>query len=607
MTRRGGAGRVAGCVAALVCLGLTGCTSSPAPEPSPDRPGGVVVAVDVPFGSLNPATADGRLPGSELVRSLVQDGFVALDEDGAAVPDDAFGTVEKVDDDPLTVRYTIAPTAVWSDGVPVTTHDLLLEWAARSGSFDDVVPRLGEQGEITNSDELDAGVAFAATSPALVHAEEPPTVDDQGRLVVVYARPVADWPVALDVNVPAHVLGRTALGAVEDPAAAVTDAITHADTEALSAVAHAWRTVFQDDELAASTADAVTTGPYVVSAVLPDQRVELTRNPAYRGSRPARSDTVVVRSDLHPLDQVTALAGGEVDVVAPVATTDVRAALDEVGAVTATAGDAAWQLVVQAAGTGVLAAGTNDESDDGTGDTAAARVREAFWLTVPRDEIVAEVARLWPDATVTTSVLPVVGPAAGGAVATGSADLDRARTLLAGTGLTQPVPVRLLASTADPLRAQVVEQIVEAAGQAGFAVTIVGDPATDLWAAPETWDVALVPAAQGALPAATVAATWGDAGAANVTGWSDPRTDDAIAELTATTDPARLPDAYATVAQRLAEGGALLPLTGSPALTAVAPAPQGATASPGLPDVGEVEALRLSRADLTDWWDWATD
>ena len=140
---------------------LAGYTGDPAPLPS--RTGAVVIAVDVPFASLNAGTARGRAPGSVLVRSLVQDGFVSLDEAGRAVGDEAFGTVEKVADDPLTVRYTIAPTASWSDGVPVTAADLLLEWAARSGSLDDVVPELGEDGEVVNRDALDAGVAFAAT------------------------------------------------------------------------------------------------------------------------------------------------------------------------------------------------------------------------------------------------------------------------------------------------------------------------------------------------------------------------------------------------------------------------------------------------------------
>ena len=147
------------------------------PAPQPDRPGTVVVAVASPFTSLNGGTAQGRAPGSTLVRGLAQSGFVSLDGDGSAVLDPSFGTVEKVSDAPLTVKYTIAKDATWSDGVPVTADDLVLEWAARSGQLDDVAPELDAAGEVTNSDALAAGVAFAAASPALVYAEQPPVVD----------------------------------------------------------------------------------------------------------------------------------------------------------------------------------------------------------------------------------------------------------------------------------------------------------------------------------------------------------------------------------------------------------------------------------------------
>ena len=115
----------------------------------------------------------------------MQAGFVSLDEDGAAVFDEGFGTVEKVSDSPLTVKYTIDPAATWSDGTAVTPADLLLEWAARSGQLDDVTPELDAQGGITNNDELDAGVAFAAASPALVQAQQVPTVDGATLTLVV--------------------------------------------------------------------------------------------------------------------------------------------------------------------------------------------------------------------------------------------------------------------------------------------------------------------------------------------------------------------------------------------------------------------------------------
>ncbi|MBN9374898.1 MAG: divalent metal cation transporter [Cellulomonas sp.] len=94
----------------------------------------VVVAIDSPFTSLNAGVPEGRTGGSTLVRGLAQDEFVGLDDAGSPVPDAAFGTVEKLSDSPLTVRYTLASGARWSDGVPVSPADLLLDWAARSGA-----------------------------------------------------------------------------------------------------------------------------------------------------------------------------------------------------------------------------------------------------------------------------------------------------------------------------------------------------------------------------------------------------------------------------------------------------------------------------------------
>jgi len=145
-----------GVVALVALLAVGGCTQE---APAPDRTGTAVVTVGMPFTSLNGGTAEGRAPGSTLVRSLVQAGFVSLDQDGAAVFDETFGTVQKVSDSPLTVTYTVDPAATWSDGTAVTPADLLLEWAARSGQLDDVTPELDAQGGITNNDALDAGVA----------------------------------------------------------------------------------------------------------------------------------------------------------------------------------------------------------------------------------------------------------------------------------------------------------------------------------------------------------------------------------------------------------------------------------------------------------------
>lgn len=585
---------------AVLGLVLGGCTQ---PEPDPERAGTVVVAVGSAFGSLNAGTTLGRTPGSTLVRSLAQSGFVSVDEDGSAVSDESFGTVEKVADSPLTVRYTIAPTALWSDGVPVTPDDLVLEWAARSGLYDDVTPELDASGAVANTEALDAGVAFAATSPALVHVPAVPTVEGAS-VTLVYDAPVADWQTALDVNVPAHVLGASVLG-IDDPteaAAAVTTAIRGEDKGALRSLSLAWRTGLTAELLAEDATAAVTTGPYVVERVVGEERVDLVRNESYEGARPAAFDRVVLRTALHPLDQVTALRDDEVDVIAPADTADVLDALEDVeGVTTRSGGDATLQLQLQVAGGGAFDPATYD------GDAAkAAAVRAAFLATVPRDAVVSSVAEpLWADAAPADALLPVAG-ATVGEVDVPDADVADAERALADAGVTTPVVVRVLTDTADPVRLGVLDLVTEQAAEAGFAVRRyqqVDGMVADLRGAPSAWDVALLPVPQSELGAAATAARWRTQGSTNVTGWTGPDTDAALDALTATLDPAARADAFDAVAATLAGGSAVLSLVRQPVVVATRDAD---SADEGrLPQLEPVPPLALSRADLTSWWDWA--
>jgi peptide/nickel transport system substrate-binding protein len=471
---------------------VAGCTQSPPVDPQ--RAGTVVVAVDTPFASLNAGLPDGRTAGSALVLGLVQDGLVGLDEAGAAVPDPALGTVEKVADDPLTVRYTIAEGARWSDGVPVTPVDLLLEWAARSGQFDEAapdepaaeasaaessaepsstasppaagsssaaadepssassgadsssssspsdsssssaVPSSSAAASPSAADEPDV-VRFGATSPALLAASATPTIDGQ-TLTLVYDHPVADWQAALDVDLPAHVVGRLALAATSSPAApsasaaatesaappvessaasaapsasatsddwaaAVADAIRQADRAALVRISQVWRTGWSAQALAADPSRAVTTGPYRITAVDPQGSVSLEKNDAYAGSRPAARDRIVVRWDLDPLAAIDALRDGQVDVVAPVSTPDVTEALDRVrGVQVGTGGGAVFQLVLNEAAGPFSAAGNGGDA------SAAAAARAAFVAAVPRTELATAAGAEPSDA-----LLATVGPA----------------------------------------------------------------------------------------------------------------------------------------------------------------------------------------------------
>ncbi|UZN04382.1 ABC transporter substrate-binding protein [Cellulomonas sp. S1-8] len=652
--RRRDARRTAGAVALVLGLGATAaCTTEPE---DPSRAGTVVVSADLPFASLNGATAAGRAPGSVLVRGLVQSGFTVLALDGTVTTDPSFGTVEKVADAPLTVRYTIAPTATWSDGVPVTPADLLLEWAARSGQLDEVVPQPGPDGR--PGEVPDDVVAFGATSAVVARASAVPTVDG-ATVTVVYDTPVADWLPALDVNLPAHVVGRLALdpdapdlpaarddasptstpsaspadaadgtatpsatptadatveptaGPTAEPtdtptgdaveqatawAQAVVTAVQQQDRAALVPLAQVWRAAGRTGDVADDPTLTTTTGPYVLARV-DATGVEAVRNDAYTGDGPAAFDRVRVRTDLDPLAQVDALAADEVDVAAPLSTPDVLAAAEALEDVALrTDGDAVLQVVLQQGGGGVFDPATHASAADPAAVTAA--LRTGFLASVPREQVVADAVRpLWARGEVSDVVAAQVGPAAPGSTPVDDEDATPAPP-------DEPLTVRVLTNSADPLRATALELLTAAAADAGFEVVAVAadDPAQALRTRPEDWDAALVPVVQEDLPVAGFVTRWRSGGATNVTGHADPALDVVLDALAAQTDAQDAADGVTTVSDALRAGGAVLPVVRTPVLTVAAA--RDAESDPGLPVVADVPVLTPAAADLTWWWGW---
>lgn len=667
---------------AVAALTVTGCTATTV---DPQRSRTVVVTVDVPFESLNAATTAGRTPGSTLVRGLVQDRFTTVDEAGAVVPDTAMGTVEKTSDNPLTVRYTIAPTARWSDGVPVTGDDLLLEWAARSGQLDETPPDTGAGGTATASPAPSSSttvpaalsttstaassapapsssaapsttpasdtVWFGAVSPVLVHAPAVPTVDEHG-LTLVYTDPVADWQSALDVNLPAHVVGRLALGgataSTEGPtagpaasstpepssvtadaggspaptstagadaahwAALVTAAIQHADRTALIPVSRVWRTAADAAALKDGPAAAVTTGPYRLDVVDPGKRVELVRNDAYSGARPAAYDRVVVRSDLDPLAQVAALRAGTADVVAPVATADVRSALQKVPNVRISdGGGAVLQLQLQEGGGSVFDP-AHWTSSGGDGTARAAALRAAFVGAVGRARLAALAHGSPSDA-----VLAAVGPGATSTAAPSPSSSQAASdtttstpepSATAGGASATAVPVRVLVSTDDEVRRDMLAALTTQLAPAGFAVTQArpADPATALWADPSSWDVALLPVPQSPAPVASVLARWRTGGATNVTAHRDPTLDALLDQAARQTDAAAVTSSLSTVSTTLTAADVVVPLARQPELAATVGAGTSTASPDGRPRLAQVPAIPWGSVDLTSWWRWAS-
>ena len=234
-------------VASVSVLALAACSSSGDTGNDDDGNAGINtetalnIAWNQPFYSFNGNSKTGNATANNVITYMVNSRFFNYNDELELVPDESFGTVEKVSDEPLTITYTYADTAKWSDGVQAGPADLLLEWAAQSGKFNNVEPEYDEEGNVTNQDALDAGVYFDAASPAVALITETPTIEDDS-ITLTYSKPFADWQTAIDNNLPAHIVAQRALG-IEDPeeaTEALVSAITEEKVDALSKIAEVW-------------------------------------------------------------------------------------------------------------------------------------------------------------------------------------------------------------------------------------------------------------------------------------------------------------------------------------------------------------------------------
>ncbi len=599
---------LAGVATVAVAVALVGCTDQ-------DRVvdgSRATVAVTGSLTSLNPNTSFGRAAALNAdVAYLTGSAFAYPDAEYGLVEDTSFGTAEVTDEDPLTVRYTLASDARWSDGVPVTPADLLLAWAANSGALDTpdadtgayVDPDTGRFGELPDDVVLFDG----ARGRGLELATQTPQLGDDGRsLFVHYDEFTAGWRTALAPGLPAHVVASRALGlplrdADADPASdpdtdaaaaardALVAAIEEGDTAELSAIANVWNSAY---DLAGAAPDPellVASGPYRVSEVS-DGSVTLTANPRYRGSRAPAIETLVLETVGDPGELVRAFEDGRVDVAAPAPEAELAARLSQVEGVTVTAGTEATfehlDLQFSASKSGVF------------GD---ARVREAFLHVVPRQRIVEELVQpVQADAAPLDSfVLRPGAPGYADAIAENgsdafrSTDVDAAVTLLAAAGVASP-EVCVLYDRADARRVAAFELIQSSAARAGFRVTDCSRPDwTALLGVAGAYDAALFAWDTTRLGPAAVAAVFrSDSAVANLNHFSDPEADALVDRITGTDDADEQTEALRELDALLWDSAYGVPLFAHPTLTAVSDRISGVTRSP------------LARGVLWNAWEW---
>ncbi len=469
---------VAGAAGVLAsALALTACTPAPQTSSSALNSGSVAnVAWNQAFFSNNNLTTFGNATVNTNIIYMSNDAFNYYDKDLNLVKNESLGDYEKVSDKPLVVKQTLADTATWSDGVPVTPADLVLFWGAQSGLFNTYKSKVDD---VTGAVGKNSGskVFFNASVPNLALIKKFPTIDGK-TITYEYSKPFVDWDKALlNTTVPAHVVGKRALG-IDDPAQAaqaVSDAFKDKDNAALAKISNVWNLDFNFKDMPADKELVVGNGPYTITDLKAEQYVTLTRNAQYKGSHVPTIDQITVKFIPDPQASVQALQNGEVLATQPQATADILKQMQALQNVT---------LLNEIGGTYEhvdMAQNNKGPFDPASynGDAAkAAKVRQAFLYTIPRQLIIDNLIKpLNPNAEIRNSFTTVPGAAGYDAIAAnsgmkttfeGGPSVDKAQALLNEVGV-KPT-VRFMYDSKNTRRQQEFQLIKESAEKAGFTV-----------------------------------------------------------------------------------------------------------------------------------------
>lgn len=592
----------AGAIVATGALALSACSSTPSTTTEIDEETSLSIGWNQPFYSQNNLTSTGNATTNSNVIYLTNAAFNYYDNNLELQQFEDFGTYEVESEDPLTVTYTINEGATWSDGTPVDAVDVFLYWGAQNDKFDNVEPEYDEEGNITNQEAIDAGVYFDSTSVAMNLVSEPPTISDDGQSITfVYDEPRSDWEISVQPSpIAAHALAAVALGTedAEEGKQRIVDAFTNNVTEDLSALAKSWNEDFNFTSLPEDENLYLSSGPYVMTDYVENQYLTLSLREDYSWGPMPKVDEITIRYSEDPLASVTALQNGEVDIIEPQASVDVIETLEGIeGVEYTTAPTGTYEHVDVIFNNG----GPFDPATYG-GDAAKAQaVRQAFLLSVPRDEIIEKLVKpLQPDAeareshTVTSEAPNYEDVVAGnGSEFYATSDTAKAAQLLADAGVATPIDVRFLYGASNVRRANQFELIKASAAESGFNLVDEGD---DNWGARLTdtasYDASLFGWQSTNTYALNSEANFVTGGLNNFAGLSDPDIDAWYAEMSTNTDPERETELTILIEERLNELGFGLPLFQHPGVMAYRD------------NLQNVETIALSPTVFWNFWEW---
>jgi peptide/nickel transport system substrate-binding protein len=551
-------------VTAAGAIALAGCTASGNGGSSAAPTGGTVsMAIVNDLTSLNNNTPQGNLDTNGQYAYLAGASFTYPDPEFNVIDNTDVGTIEKVSDDPLTVTFTLNDNLKWSDGEPVTADDLVLNWAINSGYYDDAT--FDADGNVTSGTQY---FAIAGSTAGLDTTAFPEISDDNKAITLTFSQPYVDWNLLFAgtsaIVQPAHIVAKQAgLSSAADLTSLLADtpqgdaAAPVAPNAELQAAAEFVNSGYDITSFPTDADLLVSAGPWVLSAWTAGQSLEFTKNPEYTGDLTPKIDKLIMRVIPDAAAQVTALQNGEVDLAYPQASADTKASLEAISGGQVLTGDQV----------------SYDHLDLNFKSSvfADANVREAFLLTVPRQQIVDAIVKpVNPDAAPLDSQIWLPSQAdyadavsQNGSSAYASVDIEKAKSLLAGATPT----VKILYNTNNPNRVDEFQAIQASAAQAGFTVVDGGDPKWSTLLAGGDYDASIFGWISPGIGTAQIPQLFSTDGGGNYNGFT--AANDLALETQTTLDPAKLKDLMLQIDTIAFQEGYGLPLFQAPGIYGV--------------------------------------
>lgn len=556
MRRRSPARTLGGAVAAVISLALVGCVGSGYP-PSVLEGSEVTVAWGDAVSSVNAASTAGATDGNLEIEQLTRSQF-ARERSGRIEFDRTFGriAIEEESETSFTLAYDLEQPQ-WSDGIALDAADLLLAWAAGSNFF------------AADGDDAEAEdpLRFDSIPTGMVLSDEIPAYDEfERRIEVHFARGFNGWETALDVAVPAHVVGRHGLG-IDDPMAAkaaVIEAITGSDDEALAKIVALWNEGFEFEQRQIPRDELMlSSGPYRVENVDgdaedPEQRVTLVANPSYAAGRTASYERIALQRDVG--ERLEETVGAKYDVVQVAPRGDNFESIRQLER-----NDYGVDDVDHG---GVWVAQANIAASRPLSDATA---RSVLMRSFDRGDVVTHGVGVWDDIYPTVSSVVFASGTAGYQVALedtgfatrfhGGSDADDLRIQ---AGVPAGIRVCVLYDRGSAIAGGMYASFKAQVAEGGWIATDCGsDMPQEVAASSDDWDIYLG-VVQLPHTAEELSSQWGTDGALNYSGANSAARDELIARLAAETDQYEARDLRVAIEKTIIDQMVVAPLTVDP-------------------------------------------